>query len=64
VKLEGISGTSDRDLKEQLCLGTGRTFSRIFRKALVLEIMKREVKPSIRTQKMNLRTLRRGQTPP
>jgi hypothetical protein len=40
VKPEGGSGIRDRDVKEQLHLGSERTSGRIFRKAVVLEIMK------------------------
>jgi hypothetical protein len=54
----------NRDLKEQLRLGSERTCGRIFRKALVLEIVKRRVEPSVRIRKMNVRTLWRGQSPP
>jgi hypothetical protein len=44
---ECSNGTRDRDLKEQLCLGSERTSGRFFRKALVLEIMKQRVEPSV-----------------
>jgi hypothetical protein len=37
---ECSTGIRDRDLKEQLCLERERTFGRIFRKALMLEIVK------------------------
>jgi hypothetical protein len=37
---EGSSGIRDRASKEQLHVGSERASSRIFRKALVLEIMK------------------------
>jgi hypothetical protein len=40
---EGSNGIWDQDLKEQLHLGNERTSNRIFRKALMLEIMKRRV---------------------
>jgi hypothetical protein len=47
-KTEGITGISNQDLKEQLHLESERTCSRIFTKALVLETIKRRVKPSVR----------------
>jgi hypothetical protein len=37
---ERSSGIRDQDFKEQLHLGSKRASSRIFRKALVLEIMR------------------------
>jgi hypothetical protein len=40
VRPEGSNGIRGRDLKEQLCLGSERTSGRIFRKALMLEIVK------------------------
>jgi hypothetical protein len=40
---EGSNGIRDRDLKEQLHLGNKRTSNRIFRKALMMEIMKQGV---------------------
>jgi hypothetical protein len=43
VQLEGGDGIGAQDLKEQLRLGSERTSGRIFRKALVLEIMKQRV---------------------
>jgi hypothetical protein len=64
ARLEGSSGIRDRDLKEQLCLGSERTSGRIFRKALMLEIMKRRMEPSVRIRKMNVRTLWRVWCPP
>jgi hypothetical protein len=60
---EYSSGIRDRDLKEQLCLRIKRTSSRIFRKALMLNIMKQRVKPSVKIQKMSDWTLWRGQPP-
>jgi hypothetical protein len=64
VQPEGGSGIRDGDLKEQLRLGSERTSGGIFRKALVLEIVKRRVEPSVRIRKMNVRTLWRGFPPP
>jgi hypothetical protein len=58
------SGIRVQDLKEQLCLGSERTSSRIFRKAVMLEIVKGRVKSSVRFQKMSEWTLWRGQSPP
>jgi hypothetical protein len=40
AKLEGINGIRDRDLKKQVHLGSEMTSSRIFRKALMLGIVK------------------------
>jgi hypothetical protein len=48
AKPEGISGIRHQDLTEQLHLGSERTSSRIYRKALVPEIVKQRVKPSVR----------------
>jgi hypothetical protein len=55
------SGRRDRDLKEQPHLRKERTSVRIFRKAVVLEIMKQKVEPSVRMRKMSDWTLWRGQ---
>jgi hypothetical protein len=38
--LQGIAGIRDLDLKEQQRLGSERTSGRIYRKALILEIVK------------------------
>jgi hypothetical protein len=64
AKPEGINGIRDRDIKEHLRLGNERTSSRIIRKALVLEIVKRGVEPSVRIEKMNVGTLWMGRPPP
>jgi hypothetical protein len=45
--VKGGSGIMDQDLKEQLCPGSERTSSRIFRKVLMLEIVKRRVEMSV-----------------
>jgi hypothetical protein len=39
AKPEGVSGIRDRDLKEQLRLGSDRTFGRIYRKTLESDIV-------------------------
>jgi hypothetical protein len=57
VQLESSDRIGDQDLKEQLHLGSERTSGRIFRNALVLEIMKQRLKPSVRIRKVNVRTL-------
>jgi hypothetical protein len=41
VNLEGISGTRNRDFREQLHFGGKRTSDRIYRKAVILDIVKR-----------------------
>jgi hypothetical protein len=64
AKLEGSTGIRGRDLKEQLHLGSERTSGRIFRKDLVLEIVKRRVETLLRIRKRNVRTLWRGRSPP
>jgi hypothetical protein len=46
-----ITDCRDRELKQQ------RSFSRMFRKTIGLEIMKRTVRYSIRIQKTNVKTL-------
>jgi hypothetical protein len=62
---ECISGIRDRDLKEQLCLlRKERTFGRILRKTIELEIAKQTVKTSIRLWKMSDWTLWRSRPPP
>jgi hypothetical protein len=47
-------------LKEQLRVGSKRTSGRIFRMAVMLELGKQRIKPSVRVQKMNDWTLWRG----
>jgi hypothetical protein len=42
-----------RKLKRQLRLGSEKTSGRMFGKALVLEIVKQRVEPSVRIRKMN-----------
>jgi hypothetical protein len=53
TKPEGISETSERDLKKQLPLRKERTSGRIFRQTTELEIAKKTVGTSIRLRKMN-----------
>jgi hypothetical protein len=50
-------------MKGQLCLGRERMSSRIFRKAPVLQVMKRRIEPSVMIKKMNDWTLWRGWPP-
>jgi hypothetical protein len=64
VQPEAGNAIRDRDLKEQLRLGIERTSCRIFRMALMLEIVKRRIEPSDRIRKMNVRTFWRGLPPP
>jgi hypothetical protein len=64
AKPEGSTGIRDGDFKEQLHLGSERISDRIFRKALVLEIVKGSVEPSLRIRKRNVRTLWRGRPSP
>jgi hypothetical protein len=45
---EGGNGIGDQDLKEQLRLESKRASGKIFRKAVVLEILKRRVESSFR----------------
>jgi hypothetical protein len=53
----GSHGIRNRDFKEQLRLGNERTSGGIYRKALVLKIVKRTAGSSVRKQKMSDRTL-------
>jgi hypothetical protein len=62
--LEGTNGTRNRDFKEQLRLGNERTTSVIYRKTIMLEIVKRAVRISSRMRKVTDWTLWRGQPPP
>jgi hypothetical protein len=52
AKPERISGTRNRDFKEQLRLGSYRTSGGICKKALVLEIVKRISGYSVTIRKM------------
>jgi hypothetical protein len=61
---ENIIGIRDRDIKKQLFLRKERTFVRIFKKTLELEVAKQIVGTSIRLRKMKEWTLRRGRSPP
>jgi hypothetical protein len=58
------NGVRNRDLKERLRLGSRRTFGRIFRKTVELEIAKQTVGTSIGLQKMSDRILWRSRPPP
>jgi hypothetical protein len=62
AKPEGSHGLRNRNPKEQLHLGSGRTSRGIYRKALLLEIMKQIDASSVRMQKMSVRTLWRGRS--
>jgi hypothetical protein len=57
-------GIRNRDFKEQLRLGSKRTSARIYRKAFVLEIVKRAVRISSGLRKVRDWTLWRGRPPP
>jgi hypothetical protein len=48
VKPEVNHGIRNQDFKEQLHLGSKRSFGGVYRKALVLEIVKRIARSSIR----------------
>jgi hypothetical protein len=52
LRLEGTNGTRNRDFKEQLRLGNERTTSRIYRKTIGLEMVKRAVRISSRMWKV------------
>jgi hypothetical protein len=57
---EYSNGIRDQDIKEQLHLQSERTSGRIFRKALVLEMMKKQrIEPSVRIWKMSRKNERR-----
>jgi hypothetical protein len=51
-------------VRQQLHLGSKREFNKIIRKTLVLEIMNRIARSSVRMQKIRDWTLWRGQPPP
>jgi hypothetical protein len=53
----------DRNLRKRLPLGSKRASGRIYKKALVLEIVKRRVELSVRIQKVSDRTLVEGSGP-
>jgi hypothetical protein len=63
-KLECNTRIRNGDLKEHLRLGSERTIGGIYRKAIVLEMVKRRVEPSVRIKKMSNWTLWRGRPPP
>jgi hypothetical protein len=63
AKPEGISGIRDRHFKEQLRLGSERISGGIYRKALVLEIVKRIARSSVTIIKMRDWTSWRGRFP-
>jgi hypothetical protein len=60
MRLEGTNGTSNQDFKEQLRLGNERTTSRIYRKTIRLEIVKRALRISSGMRKVTDWTLWRG----
>jgi hypothetical protein len=64
MPLEGTNGTRNRDFKEQLHLGNERTTSRIYRKTIGLEIVKRALRISSGMRKVTDWTLWRGRPPP
>jgi hypothetical protein len=47
MKLQGIIGIRDQDVKEQLCWRKERTFNKTFRQTAELEMMKQIVGTSI-----------------
>jgi hypothetical protein len=64
AQLECNNGTRNRDLKEQLCLGSkGKNVTETFRETLRMEITKRIAGASVRIRKMSVRTLWRGRPP-
>jgi hypothetical protein len=64
AQLECSNKIRDWDVKGQLRLRSERTSGGIFRKVLVLQIVKQRVEPSVRIRKMNVRALWRGWPPP
>jgi hypothetical protein len=64
MRQEGTNGTRNRDFKEQLRLGNERTTSRIYRKTIGLEIVKRAVRISSGMRKVTDWTLWRGRPRP
>jgi hypothetical protein len=58
------NGIRNQDFKEQLRLGSERTSSGIYRKALVPGIVRRTVRSSVRMRIMSIRTLWRSRPPP
>jgi hypothetical protein len=60
MRQEGTNGTRNQDFKEQLRLGSERTSSGIYRKAIGLEIVKRAVGISSELRKIRNWILWRG----
>jgi hypothetical protein len=64
MRQEGTNGTRNRDVKEQLRLGSERTTRGIYKKVTGLEIAKRIARCTVRLQRMKDWTLWRGRPSP
>jgi hypothetical protein len=64
MQQECNNGIKNRDLKEQLCLGSKGNVNKTFRETLGLEITNRIARSSVTIRKMSVRTLWRGWLPP
>jgi hypothetical protein len=54
----------DQGLRQQLCLGSNKTFYEALGQIIGLEVMKQAVEFAIGLQKMSVKTLWRSQPPP